>query len=144
MEMSRLTRDGIAERVSRDQTLRRERGQGKINFPCSADYEQDRQPYPVDPYPCYIWWPYVDYILHTVSCIMFPDIHYYWYDSDPYCRMPSNRYVRISYQLDSKTATVQKLFGHLMLAFWSHLRHALKQSHNRSAHLIFTMSSPLI
>ena len=29
MEMSRLTRDGTAEPVSRDQILRRERGQGK-------------------------------------------------------------------------------------------------------------------
>ena len=28
---------------------RRERGQGNINFPCSADHEQDWQPYPVDP-----------------------------------------------------------------------------------------------
>ena len=32
MEMSRLTRDGTAELVSRDQILRRERGQGNI-FP---------------------------------------------------------------------------------------------------------------
>ena len=46
--MSRLTRDGTAEPVSRDQVLRRVRGQG--NFPCSADLEQDWQPYPVDPY----------------------------------------------------------------------------------------------
>ena len=36
MEMSRLTRDGTAEPVSRDQILRRERGQGIIHFPCSA------------------------------------------------------------------------------------------------------------
>ena len=36
MEMSRLTRDGTAESVSRDQILRRERGQGIIHFPCSA------------------------------------------------------------------------------------------------------------
>ena len=35
--MSRLTRDGIAEPISRDQILRRERGQGNINFPCSAE-----------------------------------------------------------------------------------------------------------
>ena len=48
--MSRLTQDGTAEPVSRDQILRRERGQGNINFPCSADHEQDWQPYPVDPY----------------------------------------------------------------------------------------------
>ena len=47
--MSRLTRDGTAEPVSRDQILRRERGQGNIDFPCSADHEQDWQPYPVDP-----------------------------------------------------------------------------------------------
>ena len=38
--MRRLTRDGTAEPVSRDH----------INFPCSADHEQDWQPYPVDPY----------------------------------------------------------------------------------------------
>ena len=48
--MSRLTRDGTAEPVSRGQILRRERGQGNINFHCSADHEQDWQPYPVDPY----------------------------------------------------------------------------------------------
>ena len=48
--MSRLTRDGTAEPVSREQILRHARGQGNINFPCSADHEQDRQqPYPVDP-----------------------------------------------------------------------------------------------
>ena len=50
MEMSRLTRDGTAEPVSRDQILRRERGQGNIDFPCSADHVQDWQPYLVDPY----------------------------------------------------------------------------------------------
>ena len=38
--MSRLTRDGTAEPVSRDQILRREREQGNINFPSSADHEQ--------------------------------------------------------------------------------------------------------
>ena len=47
--MSRLTRDGTAEPVSRDQLFRRERGQGKSHFPCSADHEQGWQPYPVDP-----------------------------------------------------------------------------------------------
>ena len=44
--MSRLTRDGTAELVSRDKTLRRERKQENINFPCLADHEQDWQPYP--------------------------------------------------------------------------------------------------
>ena len=47
--MSRLTWDGTAETVSPDQVLRRERGQGNINFLCLADHEQDWQPYPVDP-----------------------------------------------------------------------------------------------
>ena len=50
MKMIRLTRDGTAEPVSRDQILRRERGQENINFPCSADHEQDWQPQSVDPY----------------------------------------------------------------------------------------------
>ena len=44
-----MTRDGTAEPVSRDQILRHERGQGNIHFSCSADHEQDWQPYPVDP-----------------------------------------------------------------------------------------------
>ena len=48
--MSRLTRDGTAELASRPQILRRKRGQGNAHFPCSADHEQDWQPYPVDPY----------------------------------------------------------------------------------------------
>ena len=43
--MIRLTRDGTAEPVSRDQILRRERGQGNINFPRSADHVQDWEPY---------------------------------------------------------------------------------------------------
>ena len=48
--MSRLTRDVTAEPVSRDQILRRERVQGNVPFPCSADHEQDWQLYPSDPY----------------------------------------------------------------------------------------------
>ena len=63
MEMSRLTRDGSAEPVSRGQTLKRERGQGYIHFPRSADHEQDQQPYPVDPYSCYV--SDHTYITHT-------------------------------------------------------------------------------
>ena len=35
--------------------LRRERGQENIHFPCSADHEQDWQPYPVDPSSCYLY-----------------------------------------------------------------------------------------
>ena len=48
--MNRLTRDGTAEPVSRDRILRRERGQGNMTFPCSADHEQRWQRYPADPY----------------------------------------------------------------------------------------------
>ena len=54
MEMGRLTRDGTTEPLSRDQILRRELGQGVINFPCSADRQQDWQIYPIDPYSCYM------------------------------------------------------------------------------------------
>ena len=39
----------------RDQILRRERGQGNIHFPCSADHVQDWQPYPVDPCVCCVF-----------------------------------------------------------------------------------------
>ena len=61
MEMSRLARDGTAEPVSRDQILRRERGQG------SADHEQDWHPYPVDPYSCYICVTIMTYLyVHTL------------------------------------------------------------------------------
>ena len=49
-EMSRLTRDGTAETVSRDQILSREREQENAYFPCSAENEQDWQPSPVDLY----------------------------------------------------------------------------------------------
>ena len=52
--MTRLARDGMAEPVSRDQILRHVRGQRNIYFLCSADHEQDWQPYPVDPYSAVI------------------------------------------------------------------------------------------
>ena len=42
-----LTRDGTVEPVSRDLIVRREREQGNVHFPCSADHEQDWQPYRV-------------------------------------------------------------------------------------------------
>ena len=58
--MSRLTRDGTVEPVSRDQVLRHEqRGQGNIHFTCSADHEQDWQPYLVDSHPWLYVWPYM-------------------------------------------------------------------------------------
>ena len=49
MEMSKMMRDGIAKIVSRDQILRRERRQGNIHSPYSADHEQNWQPDQVDP-----------------------------------------------------------------------------------------------
>ena len=61
MEMSRLTRDGTAETVSRDQILRHVREQGNIRFPCSADHDEHWRPYPVDLYsaiPDEHWRPY--------------------------------------------------------------------------------------
>ena len=73
MEMSRLTRDGTAEPVSRDHILRREWGQGKKHFPCSADHEQDWQPYPVGPYALAVcndhtYIPYIHTYIH--ACIL--------------------------------------------------------------------------
>ena len=66
IEMSRLTRDGAtAKPVSRDQIVRRKRGQGNIHFLCSADHEQDWQPYPVD-----------DHTYIIISKI--PSIHWYY------------------------------------------------------------------
>ena len=62
IKMSRLTRGGTAKPIQRDQILRRERGQGKKHFPCSADHEQDWQTYPLDPYSCYM-------CDHTYICI---------------------------------------------------------------------------
>ena len=50
--MSRLTRDGTVEPVSRGANGDRET---IYFFPVQlADHEQDWQPYPVDPYPCYM------------------------------------------------------------------------------------------
>ena len=43
--MNRLTRDGTVEPVSRDQILRRVRGQGKKHVSYSADHVQDWQSY---------------------------------------------------------------------------------------------------
>ena len=82
--MSSLTREGTDEPVLRDQILRRERGQGNIQFPCSADPVQNWQPYPVDPYFCYMcdhtymqvteWnnfltplFPHIHFLVHTIN-----------------------------------------------------------------------------
>ena len=61
--MSRLTRDGAAEPVSRDHILRHVRGQGNTHFPRSADHEQDWQPYSADPYSAIICDDDTSYIL---------------------------------------------------------------------------------
>ena len=39
MEMGRVTRDGTAAPVLRDQIIRGERGKGNIHFPCLADHK---------------------------------------------------------------------------------------------------------
>ena len=70
--MSRLTRAGTAEPVSRDQILRHARGQGNINFPCSADHEQDWQPYPVDAYSA---------ICDDHVCVCVFSFHSFWTSS---------------------------------------------------------------
>ena len=41
---------GRLRRLTQDQILRHKREQRKKRFSCSADHEQDWQPYPVDPY----------------------------------------------------------------------------------------------
>ena len=65
--MSRLTRDGTAHLVSRDQILRRERRQGNIHFPYSSDHEQNWQSYPVDPYSCSMWdYTYIESLSQAV------------------------------------------------------------------------------
>ena len=64
--MSRLTRDEVAKPVSRNKILRRVRGQGNIYFRCLAEHEQDRQPYPVDPYSA-ICDDHTYYLVHTNS-----------------------------------------------------------------------------
>ena len=86
MELSKLTRDGTAEPVSRDQILRHARGQWNIHFPCSADHEQDWQPCPVDPYSAicddhtyihtYIH-PELEYILSQPLWILFQAVSMY-------------------------------------------------------------------
>ena len=66
--MSRLTRDGTAEPVSRDQILMHVRGKGNINFPYSADHEQDSQPYLVDPYSAICDdHTYIELYIHTYT-----------------------------------------------------------------------------
>ena len=62
----------MAESVSRDQILRRERGQGNINLPCSGDHEQDWQPYPVNPHSTIC---YDHRYIHTVYLFLSTFVH---------------------------------------------------------------------
>ena len=64
--MSKLTRDGTGEPVTRDQILRRERGQRIIYFPClAADHEQqDWQPCPV------VTATHTNIVLHTHTAVV--------------------------------------------------------------------------
>ena len=63
--MSKLTRDGTAEPVSRDQILRRDRGQRIIHFPCiAADHEQDWQPCPA------VGAIHTNIVLHTHTAVV--------------------------------------------------------------------------
>ena len=76
--MSRLTRDGTAETISRDQILKHERGQGSIYLPCSADHEQDWQPYPGDPYSaiCNYRTTLMIYVQTVVYCAVRSSLQY--------------------------------------------------------------------
>ena len=63
--MSKLTRDGTAEPVSREQILRREGGQRIIHFPCSAaDHKQDCQSCPV------VMAIHINIALHTHTAVL--------------------------------------------------------------------------
>ena len=81
-----LRRDGTAQPVSQDQIQRRERGQGKVHFPCSADHnEQDWQPHPVDPYSAISDGNHTR-LIHTLA---YTFIHiFYSHDAPRYYRPP--------------------------------------------------------
>ena len=74
IKVSRMARNGTAETISREQNLRRESGQGNVNFPCSADQVQDWQPYPLDPYSCYM----CDHIYVCNPTVQYKDLAYYY------------------------------------------------------------------
>ena len=69
--MSRLTRDGTPEPVSRDQILRHERGdREEFIFPVQlADHEQDWQPCPV------VMATHISIALHTYRCSYAYNMH---------------------------------------------------------------------
>ena len=78
--MSKLTRDGTAEPVLRDQILGRERGQRIIHFPCSAaDHEQDWQPCPV------VRALHTNIVLHTHTAVVTHIYIFILYDNSEPC-----------------------------------------------------------
>ena len=63
---NRLTRDGTTETRLARPNSRARTGTGGYSFLCSADYEQDWQPYPVDQYSAIFGGRrYIIYIIHT-------------------------------------------------------------------------------
>ena len=102
MEMSKLTRDGTAKPVLRDQILRRERGQRIIHFPCSAaDHEQGWQPCPI------LRAIHTNIVLHThtgVVTYIYIHIHAYYTTTVNRARMymsPNKKYTDIWYIFNS-------------------------------------------
>ena len=73
--MNRLRRDGTVEPVSRDQIIRRAKVQGNIHFPCSADLNQDWQPYQVDPYSAVFDYHAIHRHTHII-CVYIYGVHF--------------------------------------------------------------------
>ena len=81
MEMSRLTRDRTAEPVSRDQMLRRERGQGNIYFTycCQSFLEQVPSTFVSGRLSAPLCFPFnatplIQYVLHHLSKTLSPPL----------------------------------------------------------------------
>ena len=120
-----MTRDGTAEPVSRDQIiLRREQGQGNINFPFLAHhtYVQDWQPYPVDPYSAicddhtyihtiHTYNTYIHGGMYVIVCI-----HGYTYSKSIYLKPPH------------AIGPVPSLSGHAMAYRWRSLPRVRRHS----------------
>ena len=56
-------------RLARPVLRREQRRQVNINLPCSADHEQNWQPYPVDPYSCYMY--VCPYMTQSIALLLF-------------------------------------------------------------------------
>ena len=135
--MSRLARGGTAEPVSRDQILRRERGQGNIHFPRSADHVQDWQPYPVDLYTLALCLTHIIYICCSLQSPK---------NESPDSRNPRDGCVRFG----ADTARAQRpqrvscLFGYIMLLMVGHkYARARSQDPLRKACIVFSLPSTM-